>query len=612
MKTPEPKNLFKNTLAVILIFLMMVAFFSLALFHSDQIEEISFSGLIEKIEEGEIEKITITGAEILAVQTDGTEIRAIKEEDASLSESLRNYGIGPEKIRAIDLAIEKPRDWSWTALFVIGFLPLLVFIFFFWFILKQAKGGGAMQSFDFTKSKARLFGPEDKAKEKTTFDDVAGLKETKSELQEIVEFLKSPKKFQAMGARIPKGALLVGPAGVGKTLLARAIAGEANVPFFHTSGSSFVELFVGTGAARIRDLFINAKKSAPAIIFIDELDAVGRIRGSGIGGGHDEREQTLNQLLVELDGFEKNTNVIVISATNRPDVLDPALLRPGRFDRLITLDQPDIQDREAVLKIHCQGKPLAKDVNLREIAERTPGFSGADLANVANEGAILAARRNKKEVEQIDFLESIEKVLLGPERKSHIFSQKEKEISAYHEVGHALVSSFLQETIPIRKISIISRGTAGGYTLKMPKEEKNLMKRSELLSEISILLGGYCAEKMIFGEMTSGSSNDLEKASMLARKLVKEYGMSSLGPIAFGKKEDLIFLGRELTEKSVYSEKLAAKIDEEVAGIIKGAEKKTNKVLAENKALLKKITAVLIEKETIEREEFERLMKKGA
>ncbi len=610
MKRLKSKNFIKNTLAVILIFLLLVSFFSLIFFHSEEAEKLSFSQLVNKIEEKKIDEITITGSEVAATQTDGTEVKTIKEEGISLSESLRNYGVEAEKIKAINITIEEPRDWSWTALFVIGFLPLLIFVFFFWFIFKQAKGGGAMQSFDFTKSKAKLFGPEEKRKEKTRFKDVAGLKETKGELQEIVEFLKTPKKFHAMGARIPKGALLVGPAGVGKTLLARAIAGEANVPFFHTSGSSFVELFVGTGAARIRDLFANAKKNAPSIIFIDELDAVGRMRGSGIGGGHDEREQTLNQLLTEMDGFEKNTNVIVVSATNRPDVLDSALLRPGRFDRLITLDNPDINDREAVLEIHCKEKPLADDVNLREVAERTPGFSGADLANVINEGAILAARRNRPKIKQIDFLESIEKVLLGPERKSHIFSKKEKEISAFHEVGHALVSSFLQKTIPVRKISIISRRSVGGYTLKMPKEDIKLMKKSEFLSEISILLGGYCAEKLIFGEMTSGSSNDLEKASMMARKLVREYGMSSLGPIAFGKKDDLVFLGKELSEKNSYSEKVAAKIDEEVAKIIKEAEEKTTKLLTRKKTLLKKITAVLIEKETIEREEFEKLIGK--
>jgi cell division protease FtsH len=603
------KNLIKNALIIVLVFLSLSVIFGLIISPVEKPEDVSFGELVRKIEEDEVSEIVVVGQEITAVLKDETKIKVIKEESSSLSELLTSYGLEPEKIKSFDLTVEKPRDFSWTFLFVVGFLPLLIFVFFFWFIFKQAKGGGAMQSLDFTKSRARLFSPEDKTKEKTTFDNVAGLKESKEELQEIVEFLKSPKKFYAMGARIPKGVLLVGPAGVGKTLLARAIAGEAGVPFFHTSGSSFVELFVGTGAARIRDLFNNAKKHAPAIIFIDELDAVGRMRGSGIGGGHDEREQTLNQLLVEMDGFEKTANVIVVSATNRPDVLDSALLRPGRFDRLITLDQPDINDREEILKIHCKDKPLNDDVKLREVAERTPGFSGADLANIANEGAILAARRNQKKINQIDLLESIEKVLLGPERKSHILSKKEKEISAYHEVGHALVSSFLEEVSPVRKISIISRGSAGGYTLKMPKEERKIMTRSEFLSEIAVLLGGYSAEKLKYGEITSGSSNDLEKASRLARKLVKEYGMSSLGPLAFGKKDDLVFLGRDFSEKSNYSEKVAALIDEEVSQIIKEAEEKAVKVLTKNKQLLNKVTNVLIEKETIEKEEFEELIK---
>jgi cell division protease FtsH len=603
------KNLIKNALIIVLVFLSLSVIFGLIISPVEKPEDVSFGELVRKIEEDEVSEIVVVGQEITAVLKDETKIKVIKEESSSLSELLTSYGLEPEKIKSFDLTVEKPRDFSWTFLFVVGFLPLMIFVFFFWFIFKQAKGGGAMQSLDFTKSRARLFSPEDKTKEKTTFDNVAGLKESKEELQEIVEFLKSPKKFYAMGARIPKGVLLVGPAGVGKTLLARAIAGEAGVPFFHTSGSSFVELFVGTGAARIRDLFNNAKKHAPAIIFIDELDAVGRMRGSGIGGGHDEREQTLNQLLVEMDGFEKTANVIVVSATNRPDVLDSALLRPGRFDRLITLDQPDINDREEILKIHCKDKPLNDDVKLREVAERTPGFSGADLANIANEGAILAARRNQKKINQIDLLESIEKVLLGPERKSHILSKKEKEISAYHEVGHALVSSFLEEVSPVRKISIISRGSAGGYTLKMPKEERKIMTRSEFLSEIAVLLGGYSAEKLKYGEITSGSSNDLEKASRLARKLVKEYGMSSLGPLAFGKKDDLVFLGRDFSEKSNYSEKVAALIDEEVSQIIKEAEEKAVKVLTKNKQLLNKVTNVLIEKETIEKEEFEELIK---
>ena len=442
-----------------------------------------------------------------------------------------------------------------------------------------------------------------------SFKDVGNLIEAKEELKEIVDFLKNPKKYQIMGARIPRGVLLLGSAGVGKTLLARAVAGESNVPFFHTSGSSFVELFVGTGAARIRDLFATAKKNAPCLIFIDELDAVGRTRGMGMGGGNDEREQTLNQLLVEMDGFESNANVIVISATNRPDVLDSALLRPGRFDRRVVLELPDIIAREEILKIHVRKKPLALDVKLKEVAERTPGFSGADLANLVNEAAILAAKKNKQQVFQQDLLESIDRVLLGPERKSHILSKEEKEIAAYHEVGHALVSSFLPETELVRKISIIARGMAAGYTLKMPIEEKRIKSKTQFLTEIATLLGGYVAERIKFNQITTGASNDLKKASELSRRLVKNYGMSSLGPISFGRNEEMIFLGGQMSETRNYSEKVAAQIDKEVDKIIKSAEKQATKVLEKRKKLLDKVAERLIKKETIEKEEFEKLIK---
>ena len=414
-----------------------------------------------------------------------------------------------------------------------------------------------------------------------------------------------------MGARIPRGVLLVGPAGCGKTLLARATAGESNVPFFSVSGSEFVEMFVGVGSSRVRDLFSSAKKAGTSIIFIDELDAIGRHRGAGVGGGHDEREQTLNQILVEMDGFEKNTSVIVIAATNRPDILDPALLRPGRFDRKVVLDMPDIDGREDILKIHCRGKPLASDVNLREVAERTPGFSGADLANVVNEAAILAAKKNKTQVYQEELLESIEKVLLGPERRSHILSAKEKKIAAFHEAGHALVSASLSEADPVRKISIIARGMAAGYTLKMPAEEKKFKTKREFLAEMATLLGGYCAEKLKFKEITTGASNDLKRASGLARKLVKEYGMSILGPISFGEKEELVFLGKEISEQRNYSEEVASKIDKEVERFVKNAEKEALKILSKKKAMLEKIAQTLIAKETIEREEFERLIRTG-
>ena len=487
-------------------------------------------------------------------------------------------------------------------------LPFILIFFFFWLIFRQAKTG-AMEVFSFGKAKARLFGAEGHPKDKITFNDVAGLYEAKEELKEIVEFLKHPKKFLEIGARIPRGALLLGAPGTGKTLLARAVAGEANVPFFHISGSEFVEMFVGVGAARVRDLFDTAKKHAPSILFIDEIDAVGRQRGTGLGGGHDEREQTLNQILVQMDGFERETRVIVVAATNRPDILDPALLRPGRFDRRIILDEPDLKAREEILKIHCKDKPLEPTVNLKEVAARTPGFSGADLANLANEAAILAARRNKKIVGQIELLESIEKVLLGPERKSHILSKKEKEIAAYHEAGHALMASILPNADPVQKVSIISRGRAAGYTLKFPSEEKHLRTKSEFLDELAVLLGGYVAEKIIFNEITTGASNDLKEASDLARKLVMEYGMSKLGPVTFAKEGEMVFLGREISERREYSEEVATQIDKEVASFIKNAEICAKKIIGEKKELLEKIAKKLIEKETIEKEEFDALMK---
>jgi len=602
------KNITKHLLIILLIFLAVSAIFTLV---SDPIEkgkEIAFSQLVEDIKKDEIRSILVVGNDLEIIYQDGTKAFSFKETEAPLTQSLTNYGAD---LTNIEIKTREKKDaWGWL-LPVLFVLPVVIFLLFFWMIFRQAKGG-AMQAFNFSKAKARLFGAEGHPKEKITFQEVAGLREAKEELKEVVDFLKNPKKFLAMGARIPRGVLLMGPPGTGKTLLARAVAGEARTPFFHISGSEFVEMFVGVGAGRARDLFTTAKKAAPAIIFIDELDAVGRHRGTGLGGGHDEREQTLNQILVEMDGFERDTNVIVMAATNRPDVLDPALLRPGRFDRRVTLDLPDISDREAILKIHAQGKPLTLNVNLREIAERTPGFSGADLANLMNEAAILAARRNKTQVSQEELLESIDKVLLGPERKSHVLSEKEKEIAAYHEAGHALVASFLPETEPIRKISIIARGRAAGYTLKLPAKEKYIKTKKEFLSELATLLGGYTTEKLVFKEITTGASNDLEKASELARKLVKEYGMSEkLGPIAFGEKEEMIFLGKEIGEQRNYSEEVAAKIDQEVSFFIRNAETTARRVLQQRRRLLDKIAKVLIEKETIEREEFEKLINSG-
>ena len=603
------KNLAKNLIYVVLIFVLISAVFSMFYQPFEKVKEISLSRLVEDINQEKVKKITVSGNDISILYQDESRAKSRKEAEVGLSQSLLNLEVNREKLAKVEIETKKESGIAvWLGPLLWFLLPLLIFFFFFSYIFRQARTG-VSQAFDFTRARARLFGAEGHPKEKITFKDVAGLKEAKEELKEVVDFLKNPKKFLAMGARIPRGVLLLGPSGVGKTLLARAVAGEANVPFFHTSGSSFVELFVGVGASRVRDLFSTAKKAAPAILFVDELDAVGRMRGAGIGGGHDEREQTLNQILVEMDGFERDSGVIILAATNRGDVLDPALLRPGRFDRRVILDLPDVNDREEVLRIHCQGKPLALNVNLREVAERTPGFSGADLANLVNEAAILAARRNKTQVFQEELLESFEKVLLGPERRSHVLSKKEKEIAAYHEAGHALLAAVLPSAEPVRKVSIISRGMAAGYTLKVPTEDRKMKTKTEFLADMAIAMGGYCAEKIKFKELTTGAANDLERASELARKLVKEYGMSPLGPISFGDKEEMIFLGREIGEQRNYSEKVASQIDKEVERFIKGAEKLATKVLKQKRHLLDKIAKTLIEKETIEREEFESLVK---
>ena len=604
------KGLIKNFAFLFLILLIISAVFSLFSTPFETQETLAITQIVSDINQDKIKKIIVSGNELVVLYQDDTEALSRKEPESALSQSLINYGVEKEKLSKVTIeAQETDESWFWILSFFSSIIPLLLFGWFFWMIFKQSKTG-AMQTFDFTKAKARLFGAGDTSREKITFKDVAGLKEAKQELEEIIDFLKNPKKYLKMGARIPRGVLLVGPSGVGKTLLARAVAGESNVPFFSISGSEFVELFVGVGASRARDLFATAKKAGTSIIFIDELDAVGRARGAGIGGGHDEREQTLNQILVEMDGFERNDTRIVIAATNRPDVLDSALLRPGRFDRKIILDLPDINDREQILKVHCKDKPLALNVNLREVAERTPGFSGADLANVVNEAALLAARKNKRQVFQTDILESIEKVLLGPERKSHILSKKEKEIAAFHEAGHALVASFVPTSEPVRKVSIVARGMAAGYTLKAPTEEKKMKTKSELLNEMAILLAGFCAEKIKFKEITTGATNDLKIATQLARKLVKEYGMSSLGPIVFGKKEELVFLGKEISEQRTYSEKMATQIDKEIAKLIKNAQNKAQRILTRKRKLLDKIAKTLIEKETIERKEFEQIIGK--
>jgi cell division protease FtsH len=472
---------------------------------------------------------------------------------------------------------------------------------------RQARQG-SMQAFSFGKTKARLAGmnPSDKD---ITFKDVAGLIEAKEEVSEVVEFLKDPKKFHKLGARIPRGILLVGAPGTGKTLLAKAVANEASVPFFYVSGSEFVEMFVGVGANRVRDTFETAKRAAPAIVFVDEIDAVGRQRGAGIGGGHDEREQTLNQILVEMDGFDTNDAVIVMAATNRPDILDPALLRPGRFDRRIILDEPSLEDRIAVLTIHAKEKPIAKDVNMRIVAERTPGFSGADLANLVNEAAILAARKGQRTISQQNLLESIEKVMLGPERRSHVLSTKEKEVTAYHEAGHAIVAASLPGSDPVHKVSIISRGRAGGYTLKLPSQDKYLKSKSEFEAELAVLLAGHTTEEVIFDELTTGASNDLRVASDLARRMVTQYGMSEkLGPLSYGETHESIFLGRELMHDRNYSEHVAQLIDAEVLALIERAKATARDIIEKNMDALRKVAGHLIEKETIEQREFYELI----
>lgn len=483
-------------------------------------------------------------------------------------------------------------------------LPLVLLLIVFWFMIRQMQGANN-RALSFGMSGAREMKDQ---KQKVTFHDVAGAKEAKEELREVVDFLKSPKKFADLGAKLPKGVLLMGAPGTGKTLLARAVAGEAGVPFFHLSGSEFVEMFVGVGASRVRDLFGRAKKAAPCIVFIDEIDAVGRHRGAGLGGSHDEREQTLNQILVEMDGFDPNIGVIVMAATNRPDVLDPALLRPGRFDRRVILDLPDINDREEILKIHAKNKPLSPEVNLRRVAERTPGFSGADLMNLLNEAAIRAARRNDTKVTQEDTLDSIEKVLLGPERKSFVMNKEEKKITAYHEAGHALVAHSLPNADPVHKVSIISRGSAGGYTLKLPTEDRRLHKRSEFIDDMAVLLGGFVCEKETFGDVTTGASDDLKRCTRLARELVTRYGMSEgLGPRVFGESQELVFLGKEIHDQKNYSEKTAEEIDVEVKKLIDGAMETARVILKKEKTQLDKIANELLEKETLEKEAFEAL-----
>lgn len=600
-------NLLKNILYVITFFIIISMIFSAFSSLTTEQQNISLSELTSKINSGEISNIEVTGDNLKITSKDGVIYNSQKETNSSLIETLTNFGIAPEQLQNIEISFnnESFMNSIWMVLLIQLVLPMILIFGLFWFISRQTQKG-LTQTLNFSKSNARLFSSN---KERVTFNDVAGSKEAKEELKEVVDFLKNPQKFLDIGARIPRGVLLVGAPGTGKTLLARAVAGEANVPFFHISGSEFVELFVGVGASRVRDLFSTAKKVAPAIVFIDEIDAVGRQRGTGLGGGHDEREQTLNQILVEMDGFDRDTNIIVMSATNRPDVLDPALLRPGRFDRRIILDLPDINERKEILKIHLRGKKVAQDVELEEISQRTPGFSGADLANLVNEAAILAARNNKKIIEQNDFLEAMEKVILGPERKSHILTQKEREITAYHEAGHALVAAFSPNSDPVHKVSIVSRGRAAGYTLKLPIEDTHLYSKAKFLDELNVALGGYVAEKIIFKDITTGASNDLKQATEIARDLVTKYGMSEkIGPVSFSEDEEILFLGRDLFNEKKYSEKIAQEIDEEIRKLMINAESNAFKIINSNKKLLDEIAKKLMTNESIERKEFEEMI----
>ncbi|MBI4050517.1 MAG: ATP-dependent metallopeptidase FtsH/Yme1/Tma family protein [Candidatus Doudnabacteria bacterium] len=602
------KRFVKNLIIASIIFLVIAGVFSLTLGEDRNAAEISLSQVAERVTSGEVEKIEISDSKLLVILKDGAKELATKEPESSLTEQLTGLGVSAEALRKLNIEVKGPSGMTIFVSAVLPFLiPFLLIAGFIYFLTRQVAGANT-RAMSFGQSQARLT-DSNTLRQKITFADVAGAAEAKEELKEIIEFLRFPQKFLNIGARIPKGVLLLGPPGCGKTLLARAVSGEANVPFFHMSGSEFVEMFVGVGAARTRDLFRRAKKHAPCIVFIDEIDAVGRQRGAGLGGSHDEREQTLNQILVEMDGFETDTSIIVIAATNRPDVLDPALLRPGRFDRQIVIDQPDIKDRDAILQVHVRNKPLEKSIKLRQVAERTPGFSGADLANLVNEAAILAARRNRKQISQQEFFEAIEKVMLGPERKSHVLSQREKEIAAYHEGGHALVATVLPEADPVHKVSVISRGRAAGYTLKLPIEDKHLHTKREFLADLAVAMGGYASEQLVFNELTTGASNDLQMATNLARKLVMVYGMSDkLGPITFGDRHELIFLGKEIGEQRNYSEKVAQKIDEEISRFLNRAYRIAADICKKYRSKLDLIAKKLVETETIEQNEFETLV----
>ena len=563
-------------------------------------DEISYTNFVRYVQAEEVQQVTIVENTITGKLKDGREFTTVAPSDTDIVKKL--------EAKNVEIKAELPPQQPWWMGLLTSLLPMLIIVGI-WFMMMNNAGGGGGKVFQFGKSRARRY---DDDKVKVTFKDVAGADEAKQELAEVVEFLKQPQKYNDLGAKIPKGVLLYGPPGTGKTLLAKAVAGEAGVPFFSISGSDFVEMFVGVGASRVRDLFENAKKSAPCIVFIDEIDAVGRQRGAGLGGGHDEREQTLNQLLVEMDGFGANEGIIMIAATNRPDILDPALLRPGRFDRQIVVDRPDIKGREAILKVHVKGKPVGIDVNLETIAQRTPGFTGADLSNLVNEAALLSARKNKKSIGMGEMEEAAERVIMGPERKSRVISDKEKRLTAYHEGGHTVVGMLLEHTDPVHKVTIIPRGRAGGYTLSLPKEDKYYATRSEMLDELKVLLGGRVAEAIVLKEISSGASNDLQRATQLARSMICEYGMSdNIGPVTFGRHEQQVFLGRDIGREKDYSEEVAAEIDKEVRAYMEEAYAATEKLLRENVDKLHVVAQALMQYETLDKEQIEQLIKYG-